>query len=133
MSMTDIVGAVHSKMRHESAVKHVTGAAMYIDDIAAPPGTQEAVLVLSPHAYARVLSIDTAAAVAAPGVSAIVTASDVPGVNDIAPVFAGEPVLAEDTAEYAASPWWRSLRIHTIRRSQQRSLWKFRSRNWLQC
>ena len=104
MSMTDIVGAVHSKMRHESAVKHVTGAAMYIDDIAAPPGTQEAVLVLSPHAYARVLSIDTAAAVAAPGVSAIVTASDVPGVNDIAPVFAGEPVLAEDTAEYAGQP-----------------------------
>ena len=104
MSMTDIAGAVHSKMRHESAVKHVTGAAMYIDDIAAPPGTQEAVLVLSPHAHARILSIDAGAAAAAPGVSAIVTASDIPGVNDIAPVFAGEPVLAEGTAEYAGQP-----------------------------
>ena len=104
MSMTDIAGAVHSKMRHESAVKHVTGAAMYIDDIAAPPGTQEAVLVLSPHAHARILSIDTGAAAVAPGVSAIVTASDIPGVNDIAPVFAGEPVLAEGTAEYAGQP-----------------------------
>ena len=104
MSMTDIAGAVHSKMRHESAVKHVTGEAMYIDDIAAPPGTQEAVLVLSPHAHARILSIDTGAAAVAPGVSAIVTASDIPGVNDIAPVFAGEPVLAEGTAEYAGQP-----------------------------
>ena len=104
MTMADIVGAVHSKMRHESAVKHVTGAATYIDDIAAPPGTQEAALVLSPHAHARILSIDAGAAAAAPGVSAIVTASDVPGVNDVAPVFSGEPVLAEGTAEYAGQP-----------------------------
>ena len=104
MTMTDIVGAVHSKMRHESAVKHVTGAATYIDDIAAPPGTQEAALVLSPHAHARILSIDAGAAAAAPGVSAVVTAADIPGVNDVAPVFSGEPVLAEDAAEYAGQP-----------------------------
>ena len=104
MTMADIVGAVHSKVRHESAVKHVTGAATYIDDVAAPPGTQEAALVLSPHAHARILSIDVGAAAAAPGVSAVVTAADIPGVNDVAPVFSGEPVLAEDAAEYAGQP-----------------------------
>ena len=100
----DITGAVHSKIRHDSALKHVTGRAIYIDDIPAPPGMLEIALVLSPHAHARIVSIDRAAALAAPGVAAVLTAADIPGVNDIAPVFKDEPVLAGDTADYAGQP-----------------------------
>ena len=100
----DIRGAVHTNIRHDSAVKHVTGRAVYIDDMPEPPGTQHASLVLSPHAYARIVSIDVSAAETAPGVSAVVTAADIPGVNDIAPVMSDEPLLAAGTADYAGMP-----------------------------
>ena len=100
----DIRGSVHSNVRHDSAVKHVSGRAVYIDDMPEPPGTQEVALVLSPHAHAKIKAIDTAAASEMPGVHAIVTASDIPGVNDIAPVFEDEPALADDVAMYAGMP-----------------------------
>jgi xanthine dehydrogenase large subunit len=100
----DIRGAVHTNVRHDSAVKHVTGRAVYIDDMPDAAGTQHTALVLSPHAHARIVSIDKSAAEAADGVSAVVTAADIPGVNDIAPVMSGEPLLADDIAQYAGMP-----------------------------
>ena len=100
----DIRGAVHTSMRHDSAVKHVTGRAVYIDDMPVQQDCQETALVLSPHAYARILSIDISQAAGMPGVSAVVSAQDIPGRNDIAPVFSDEPLLAEGTADYAGMP-----------------------------
>ena len=97
-------GGVHRAWRHDSAEKHVTGRAVYIDDMPPVPGTQEIWLATSPHPHARILSIDCAAARAVPGVSAVVTAADIPGVNDIAPIFSGEPILADGVAEYAGHP-----------------------------
>ena len=97
-------GGVHRPWRHDSAEKHVTGAAVYIDDVPATAGTLEAWLALSPHAHARIERIDAARAAAMPGVAAVVTAADVPGRNDIAPIFTGEPVLAEGAAEYCGQP-----------------------------
>ncbi len=97
-------GAAHAAAPHDSAYRHVTGEALFVDDMPMPRGGQEAALVLSPHARARILSIDTAAARAAPGVSAVVTAADVPGVNDVAPVLAGEPALADGVATCAGQP-----------------------------
>ena len=101
---TGIAGAVHSKVRHDSALKHVSGDALYIDDLPAPPGTLEAALVLCPHAHARIRAIDVATAAGAPGAAAVLTAADIPGANDVAPVFRDEPVLAHDIAEYAGQP-----------------------------
>lgn len=100
----DIRGAVHTSMRHDSAVKHVTGRAVYIDDMPVQQDCQETALVLSPHAYARIVSIDISQAAGMPGVSAVVSAQDIPGRNDIAPVFSDEPLLAEGTADYAGMP-----------------------------
>jgi xanthine dehydrogenase large subunit len=100
----DIRGAVHTNMRHDSAVKHVTGRAVYIDDMPVPPNCQETALVLSPYASARIVSIDTSEAAGMPGVSAVISAKDIPGTNDIAPVFADEPMLADATADYAGMP-----------------------------
>ena len=97
-------GGVHASFHHDSAVKHVTGKAVYIDDIPRPAGMLEAWLVVSPVAHARIRSIDTAAAAALPGVVAIVTAADVPGKNDIAPILADEPALAEGLVEYVGHP-----------------------------
>ena len=103
-ALGDVDGAVHTGAAHDSALRHVTGAALFIDDMPLPAGTQEAALVLSPHAHAEILSIDTAAAAAAPGVSAVITAADIPGINDVAPVFDGEQVLAEGVATCAGQP-----------------------------
>ena len=100
----DIRGAVHTNIRHDSAIRHVTGRAVYIDDIPVPPNCQETALVLSPHASALILSVDASEAATMPGVSAVVSAQDIPGDNDIAPVFVNEPLLAEGSADYAGMP-----------------------------
>jgi xanthine dehydrogenase large subunit len=97
-------GGVHAAVRHDSAIGHVTGAARYLDDIPTVPGTLEAALVLSPHAHARILRIDLTRALAAPGVAAAVSAADIPGKNDIAPIRSDEPALAAGVAEYAGQP-----------------------------
>ncbi len=95
-----IRGGAHAAIRHDSAHKHVTGEAVYIDDMPMLPGTQHAWLAVSPHAHARIKRIDTAKARAHPGVSAVITAADIPGDNDIAPIFSGEPALADGVVEY---------------------------------
>ena len=100
----DIVGAAHANVRHDSARKHVTGEAIYIDDMPSLPGTLETALVISPHAHAAVKSIHIENALAQSGVRAVLTADDVPGKNDIAPIFTDEPLLADAVAEYAGHP-----------------------------
>ena len=89
---------------HESAAKHVAGTAAYVDDLPEPPGTLHAALVVSPIAHGRLRQIDTTTSRRSPNVVAVVTASDIPGVNDIAPMVPGEPLFAEGLAEYAGQP-----------------------------
>lgn len=89
---------------HDSAVKHVTGEALYVDDLPEPRGCLHAHLVVSPWAHARLTRIDAGPALALPGVHAVVTAADIPGTNDIAPVFSREPLLPEDIVEYVGHP-----------------------------
>ncbi len=101
---SDIVGAAHDNVRHDSARKHVSGEAVYIDDMPRLPGTLETVLVTSPHAHAAIKSIQVEKALAQTGVQAVLTADDIPGKNDIAPIFSEEPLLAEGVAEYAGHP-----------------------------
>jgi xanthine dehydrogenase large subunit len=97
-------GAVHAAVRHDSAVGHVTGGARYLDDVPTVPETLEAALVLSPHAHARIRHIDLSRALAAPGVVTAVTAADIPGKNDIAPIRSDEPALAAGVVEYEGQP-----------------------------
>ena len=97
-------GGVHAAVRHDSAVGHVTGAARYLDDVPTEPSTLEAALVLSPHPHARICRIDLSPALAAPGVVAAITAADIPGKNDIAPIRSDEPALAAGIVEYEGQP-----------------------------
>ena len=82
-----IIGAVHGSEQHDSASKHVTGKAQYIDDMAKFPNTLEIVIVTSPYAHAKIRSIDTFEASRVDGVVVVLTAKDIPGTNDIAPVW----------------------------------------------
>ncbi|MGH8432323.1 MAG: hypothetical protein ACREUF_18170, partial [Solimonas sp.] len=69
---------VHANRRHDSALKHVTGQALYIDDIPEPPGTLHAALVLSPIASGHLNRLDLSKATAAPGVVGALAAADSP-------------------------------------------------------
>jgi xanthine dehydrogenase large subunit len=97
-------GAVHTSTRHDSAHNHVAGQSIFIDDMPSLAGTLHAALVTSPHAHATINSIDVTAAAALPGVKAVLTAQDIPGRNDVAPIFSDEPILAEKLAEYMGHP-----------------------------
>jgi CO/xanthine dehydrogenase Mo-binding subunit len=66
-------------IRHDGVDK-VTGRANYGADFALP-GMLHGAVLRSPHAHARIVSIDTSAAEAAPGVKAVITGADIPETN----------------------------------------------------
>ncbi len=66
---------VGTSVPREDAVEKVTGAARYTTDLALP-GMLHAAILTSPHAAARIVRIDTAAALAVPGVRAVLTGDD---------------------------------------------------------
>lgn len=89
-----------SSWPHESAHKHVTGEAIYVDDRAQTDAMLEVWPVCSPHAHARILSRDATAARAVPGVRAVLLAEDVPGLNDVGAVRHDEVLLADKEVFY---------------------------------
>jgi len=94
-------GVVHVPTAHDSAVKHVTGAAVYIDDILEPRGLLHAYVGTSTVACGRLQSIDLEAVRAMDGVEAVITAADVPGVNDCSPNHTmDEPIIAHGEIEF---------------------------------
>jgi len=100
-----IKGGVASDQRHDSAHKHVTGSAVYIDDFSEPAGLLHGCLGLSAIANGRIVSMDLSAVQVASGVVAVLTASDVPGVNDISPTGRhDEPILAEGEVLFHGQP-----------------------------
>ena len=90
---------------HESAVLHVTGAAMYTDDLAAhSAGVLTAWPVQSTNAHARV-TVDVSPAYEVPGVVRVLTADDVPGVND-AGIKHDEPLFPSESRFYGHALVW---------------------------
>jgi xanthine dehydrogenase large subunit len=89
-------GAVHRPLRHDSAEEHVTGRARYVDDVAEAPGTLHLAFGLARDGHAKLLSLDLDAVRAAPGVVAVFTAADIPGVNDVSPVAGDDRLFATD-------------------------------------
>jgi xanthine dehydrogenase large subunit len=96
-----VSGKVHVARRHDSALKHVTGQALYIDDMPEPPDTLHAALVLSKVACGRLVRLDADAAKAMPDVVAVLGPQDIPGRNDIAAIGKNEPLFAVDRIEFA--------------------------------
>ncbi len=89
---------------HESAHLHVAGEAPYVDDLPELAGTLHAALGLSPVANGRLKSFDAATVRAMPGVVAVITAADIPGMNDCGPVVHDDPILAESDLRYLGQP-----------------------------
>jgi xanthine dehydrogenase large subunit len=89
-------GEVGQALPHDSAALHVKGTAPYIDDLREP----EDMVHVAPGyakdgAKGRIRSIDLSAVKTFPGVVAVLTASDIPGLNDASPSIGGDPILAD--------------------------------------
>lgn len=80
---------------HESARKHVTGEAVYVDDQGITRGCLEVWPVCSPHARARILKRDARAARNMDGIAAVLLAEDVPGLNQLGAVSEDEVLLPD--------------------------------------
>ncbi|MBT6122333.1 MAG: xanthine dehydrogenase molybdopterin binding subunit, partial [Candidatus Puniceispirillum sp.] len=91
---------IHKAVRHDSAHKHVSGCAHYTDDLPVPQGTLEVLIAQSPHAHARIISMDLSAVASAAGVVTVMSAQNVPGVNDCSPVAGDDPIFADDVVSY---------------------------------
>ncbi|MBS0444209.1 MAG: 4-hydroxybenzoyl-CoA reductase subunit alpha [Proteobacteria bacterium] len=81
----------------------VTGRARYTADIAAP-GALVGRILRSPHPHARIVSIDTAAAQALPGVQAVCTGEDTPVPFGVLPIAENEYPLARGKVRYRGDP-----------------------------
>ncbi|MFZ0196643.1 MAG: xanthine dehydrogenase family protein molybdopterin-binding subunit [Pseudolabrys sp.] len=95
----------------------VRGGGKYIDDVVYP-GMAYGVVLRSPHGHAKIISIDTSAAKAAPGVLAVITAADwkTAGLGELpshgglkrrdgSPMFKPSyPVLADDRVRWVGDP-----------------------------
>jgi CO/xanthine dehydrogenase Mo-binding subunit len=82
----------------------VTGRARYVTDLS-QPGMLHAALLRSPHAHARIRSIDVTVARAVPGVHAVVTSADLDWCDPyFGPAFRDRPILAIDVVRYEGEP-----------------------------
>ncbi len=85
---------------HESARAQMLGLAPYVDDLPEPRGTLHAAPILSPIAHGTLRGIDATAALAMPGVRALITAADIPGDGLLATFVHDEPVFATDVVQH---------------------------------
>lgn len=86
-------------LRKVDGLAKATGQALYTDDITLP-GMLHAKTLRSPHAHARIISIDTRRAAALPGVHAVITGSDLPERYGVIPWTPDETALAVDRVRF---------------------------------
>jgi xanthine dehydrogenase large subunit len=100
-----INGPMHQVLKHDSAHKHVSGTADYIDDMPEPANLLHGALGLSTRPHAKILSMDLSEVEASPGVVCVLTGKDVPGVNDVSSAgLHDEPLLAETEVQFHGQP-----------------------------
>jgi xanthine dehydrogenase large subunit len=81
---------------HDSAIKHVSGESVYIEDM--PVNSQLLIgrIMYSTQAHAKIKSLDISEAKKLDGVHAVLTHKDIPGINQMGPVVHDEVCLATD-------------------------------------
>jgi len=97
------VGKVGERLLRDDAIPKVRGDFAYSSDLFAP-GMLWGDTLRSPHPHARIRSIDLSAALAQPGVHAVLTHADVPGRKTYGLEFPDQPVLAADRVRYVGEP-----------------------------
>jgi len=96
---------VHSSVAHDSAVGHVTGEAVYVDDILEPSGLLHVYFGASSCARGRIRHMGLSRVAAFPGVVAVITSKDIPGKNDISPMHTlDEEILCSGDVHFHGQP-----------------------------
>ena len=91
-------------MKNVDSWGHLRGESVYVDDIPLREGTLHGAVFASPVAHGTLRSIDVTAALAVPGVVAVLTAADIPGENQIGGIVADEPLLAHGAVHFCGQP-----------------------------
>ncbi len=91
---------VDKRRSHESAEWHVTGKAVYTDEQRPPAGMLSVYPVMAPHARARILKMDVAAAYEVDGLVTVLTAADVPGENNTGVIVHDEVLFPTEEVSY---------------------------------
>ena len=89
---------------HESATKHVTGTALYVDDIPEARNQLYVATGQSDIAHGQILELDLEEVRRAPGVVDVITFDDIPGNGDVSPVHHGDLLLAHGVVNYVGQP-----------------------------
>jgi CO/xanthine dehydrogenase Mo-binding subunit len=98
-----VLGWIGERVRRPDATPKTTGEFQYASDLQAA-GMLWGHTLRSPHAHARIRSIDIADALGVAGVHAVLTHEDVPGRKTYGLEFADQPVLAIDRVRYYGEP-----------------------------
>jgi len=98
------MNSVGKGIPHDSAWGHVTGTALYIDDIRPAANEVFVDVVGSPMANGEIASVDIESAKRIPGVVAILTAKDVPGAKKIGAIVHDENFLASREVTFVGEP-----------------------------
>jgi xanthine dehydrogenase large subunit len=94
------VGAVGSPIPHDSGHLHVSGEAVYVDDIVEPRDLLHLAVGMSARPHARIRKMDLSAVLESPGVVDVMSAADIPGENNCGPVIADDPIFAPWLVQY---------------------------------
>ena len=89
---------------HESASKHVSGEAVFLDDMPLARGELHVATAQSARAHADITRLELSEVWKSPGVVDVITYKDIPGSGDISPVFEGDLMLADDFVHYVGQP-----------------------------
>ena len=92
---------------HESAAGHVSGTALYTDDLCLRfPNLLHAWPVTAPHAHARLLNLDSSDAYQVHGVHSVLTVDDVPGENETGSNRHDEPLFPTEVMYHQQPVAW---------------------------
>ena len=99
-----VQGEAGQTRAQDSAERHVTGCAPYVDDMPELPGTVHIAIGKSPITHGRLNALDLAAVRAAEGVIDTLTFADLPAETDVGPVFKGDPLLVARDISFLGQP-----------------------------
>ena len=91
-------------IEHESAKKHVTGKAIYTDDISEPRNLLHAAIGYSNCSKGIIKKIDLKDVFNSEGVVDVISEKDINGINDVGPIFKGDKIFTSKKIEYYGQP-----------------------------
>jgi len=94
---TQVLGV---ELPHESSRHHVEGTAQYVDDVPLAKNALHVACGWAPISAGKILSADFTAVAASEGVVDVCSFSDVPGSNDVSPVFEGDVLFAHQEVAF---------------------------------